>query len=170
MSVTSARQRIRLARSAEPFRDCRLPLGPSLIRANRPRIYVDAGQRSQGADMKPAIQETHFGSITVGGETFDHDIVIRLSGKVKKRKKKLSKQQYGSSHTVSLAEAEHIFDDGAELVIVGTGQHGILKLSDEAKGFFRDHGCKVQTVSMPDAVKAWNEAEGKTIGMFHVTC
>jgi hypothetical protein len=38
-------------------------------------------------------------------EELDHDGVICLSGKVKKRKKKLSKEQYGTSHTVSLAEA-----------------------------------------------------------------
>ena len=50
------------------------------------------------------------------------------------------------------------------------GQRGILKLSDEAKGFFKDHGCKVQVVPTPDAVEVWNEAEGKTIAMFHVTC
>ena len=66
------------------------------------------------------LSSTKFGSIIVDGETFDHDIVISLSGRVKKRKKKLSKQQYGTSHTVSLAEAEHIYDDGAEQVIVGT--------------------------------------------------
>ncbi len=120
--------------------------------------------------MKPAIDATEFGSITVDGETFARDIVIRLSGKVKKRKKKLSKQQYGTSHTVSLAEAEHIYDDGAEQVIVGTGQQGVLKLSDEAEGFFKDHGCKVQAVPTPEAIKVWNEAVGRTIAMFHVTC
>ena len=37
--------------------------------------------------MKPTIDGTKFGSITVDGDTFDHDIVIRLGGKVKKRKK-----------------------------------------------------------------------------------
>ena len=120
--------------------------------------------------MKPTIDGTKFGSITVDGKKFEQDIVIRLSGNVKKRKKKLSKQQYGTSHTVSLAEAEHIYDVGAEQVIVGTGQHGVLKLSDEAKGFFKDHGCKVQMAPTPDAVKAWNETEGKTVAMFHVTC
>ena len=120
--------------------------------------------------MKPVINGTKFGSITVDGETIDHDIVIRLSGKVKKRKKKLSKAQYGTSHTVSLAEAEHIYDDGAEQVVVGTGQHGLLKLSNEAEGYFKDHDCKVRAAPTPDAVKAWNEAEGKTIAMFHVTC
>jgi hypothetical protein len=67
--------------------------------------------------MEPTIQGTEFGSITVDGNVYDHDIVIRLGGKVKKRKKKLSKEQSGTSHVVAL-----------------------------------------------------NEAEGKTIGMFHLTC
>ena len=120
--------------------------------------------------MKPHIDATKFGSITVDGETFDHDIVIRLSGSVKKRKKKLSKQQYGTSHTMSLAEAENIYDEGAAQVIVRTGQHGVLKLSDEAEGFFKDHGCDVHAVPTPDAIKEWNEAKGKTVAMFHVTC
>ena len=120
--------------------------------------------------MKPHIDGTEFGSITVDGEIYDHDIVIRLSGNVKKRKKKLSKERYGTSHTVSVEEAEHIYDDGAEQVIVGTGQHGVLKLSDEAGAFFKDHGCTVQALPTPDAVQAWNEAEGQVIAMFHVTC
>ena len=85
--------------------------------------------------MQPAIQGTEFGSLTVDDKVYDYDIVIRLSGKVKKRKKKLSKQEYGTSHTVSLAEAEHIYDDGAEKLIIGTGQYGNVKLSEEAEGF-----------------------------------
>jgi hypothetical protein len=120
--------------------------------------------------MKPHIHATKFGSITVEGESFDHDIVIRLSGKLKKRKKKLSKQQHGTSHTMSLAEAENIYDDGAAQVSVGTGQHGVLKLSDEAGRVFKDHGCKVPAVPAPDAIKEWNETKGKTVSMFHVTC
>ena len=55
--------------------------------------------------MKPTIDGTKFGSITVAGETLEWDIMIRLSGKVKKRKKKLSKAVYGTSHTSSLDEA-----------------------------------------------------------------
>jgi hypothetical protein len=120
--------------------------------------------------MNPHIDGTEFGSITVDGEIYDHDIVIRLGGRVKKRKKKLSKERYGTSHTVSVEEAEHIYDDGAEQVIVGTGQHGVLKLSEEAAAYFKDHGCTVQALPTPDAVKAWNETEGQVIAMFHVTC
>ena len=45
------------------------------------------------------IDETEFGSITIAGTTYDHDVVVRLSDKVVKRKKKLSKCLYGTSHT-----------------------------------------------------------------------
>jgi hypothetical protein len=58
--------------------------------------------------------------LTGGDEVYDHDIVICLGGKVKKRKKKLSKEQSGTSHVVSLDEAKHILDERAERLIVGT--------------------------------------------------
>lgn len=120
--------------------------------------------------MKPEIQDTQFGSITIDGEVFGHDTVIRLGGKVKKRKKKLSKQRYGTSHTVSLEEAKRIFEEGAELLIVGTGQYGALKLSEEAEDYFQSKGCSVRPLPTPQAVQAWNKAGDKAIGMFHVMC
>ncbi|HOD50273.1 MAG TPA: MTH938/NDUFAF3 family protein [Candidatus Hydrogenedentes bacterium] len=120
--------------------------------------------------MKPSIDGTSFGSITVDGETYDHDIVIRLSGKVKKRKKSLSKEETGSSHMVSRGEAEHIYDTGADLVIIGCGQNGALDLSPEALTYFHKHDCIVDMRPTPEAAAAWNSAEGKVVAMFHVTC
>ena len=38
------------------------------------------------------IENTKFGTITIDGKTYEHDVVIRLSGEVVKRKKKLSKK------------------------------------------------------------------------------
>ena len=49
--------------------------------------------------MKPAIDETDFGYIVIEGARIEHDVLIRLSGAIKKRKKKLSKAVYGTSHT-----------------------------------------------------------------------
>jgi hypothetical protein len=63
--------------------------------------------------MEPRIDETQFGSVTIDGEVFEHDVLIRLGGKVEKRKKKLSKAVYGTSHTISLAEARHVHQKGA---------------------------------------------------------
>ena len=120
--------------------------------------------------MKPEIIRTEFGSITINGETFEHDVIIRLNGKVKKRKKKLSKAVYGTSHTMSLAEARHVCEKGSKHLIIGTGQNGLLKLSKEAKEYFRKKKCKVDLMTTPEAVKTWNKAEDKVIGLFHITC
>jgi hypothetical protein len=120
--------------------------------------------------MRPRINGTVFGSITIDGAQYGRDVLIRLSGKVKKRKKKLSKAVYGTSHTVSLDEAKHVHQKGAERLIVGNGQFGLLELSPEAAGFFEDRGCDVELFPTKEAMKAWNEAEGAVIGLFHVTC
>jgi hypothetical protein len=44
------------------------------------------------------IERTTFGTITIDGKTYEHDVIIRLSGEVARRKKKLSKKYYGTSH------------------------------------------------------------------------
>ncbi len=82
--------------------------------------------------MKPKIEQTTFGSITIKGEVYEHDVIIRLNGEVKKRKKKLSKSIYGTSHIVSTEEAKYIYEKGAKQIIIGTGQSGMVKISDEA--------------------------------------
>lgn len=119
---------------------------------------------------RPVLEETSFGSITVSGETYDHDIVIRLDGRVEKRRKDLSRAVYGSSHTVSLGEAGHIYQEGADLMVVGSGHYGALELSKEAAEFLEGRGCGVQVAPTPEAMEAWNAAPKNTIGLFHVTC
>ncbi len=120
--------------------------------------------------MKPNIDETEFGYITVDGDRIEHDIMIRLSGEVVKRKKSLSKAIYGTSHTVSLDEAKYVYEAGAKQVIIGAGQDGMVSLSNEAAEFFEKKDCEVDIKPTPTAIKRWNKAKGKVIAMFHVTC
>ena len=120
--------------------------------------------------MRPRIEATKFGSITIDGAKIDHDVLIRLSGEVKKRKKKLSKAVYGTSHKISLAEAEYIFEVGAEGLIIGTGQFGRVNLSEEATEFFKGKQIRVDLWSTPEAIQQWNQAEGSIVGLFHITC
>lgn len=120
--------------------------------------------------MKPSIDQTSFGSITIEGTVFEHDVLIRLNGQVKKRKKKLSKAIYGSSHMLSLPEAEHVYEDGAKRLLIGTGQYDNVRLSDEAADYFKGKQCQVELLPTPEAIEAWNETKGAVIGLFHVTC
>ena len=120
--------------------------------------------------MKPKIDSTGFGSIRIDGSEFEHDVLIRLSGEVRKRKKKLSKAVYGTSHVISLEEAEYLFEKGAERLIIGSGQYGNVTLSNEAAEYFRKEGLQIDLSPTPEAIRKWNEDQGSTIGLFHVTC
>ncbi len=120
--------------------------------------------------MKPKIDQTDFGTITIEGIVFDHDVLILPNGEVKKRKKKLSKAIYGTSHILSLNEAKYVYEPGIERLIIGTGQYGNVKLSDEAAGYFKRKHCRVDLKPTPTAILTWNEARGAVLGLFHVTC
>jgi hypothetical protein len=131
---------------------------------------VQKGKEGGRAEMKPGIGDTGFGYITVEGSRIEHDVLIRLSGKIKKRKKKLSKAVYGTSHIVSLEEARHVYQKGAERLIIGSGQEGMVRLSEEAVAYFRRKKCRVNVQPTPKAIKYWNKVKGAVIGLFHVTC
>lgn len=120
--------------------------------------------------MKPIIDSTNFGSITISGNMYEHDVVIRQDGGIEKRKKKLSKAIYGTSHILSLDEARHVYESGAKRLIIGSGQIGMVKLSDQAESFFQENRCQVSILPTPKAIEEWNTSKGAIIGLFHVTC
>ena len=122
--------------------------------------------------MRPPIEATQFGSITLGGVVCDHDVLVRPDARVKRRKKKLSKAVYGTSHTVSLAEAEYVYGqgEGPERLIIGGGQYGRVELSPEAAEYLARKQCDVVLLPTPDVIPTWNDAKGRVIGLFHVTC
>ena len=120
--------------------------------------------------MQPRIDRTRFGSVTIDGQVYEHDVLIRLGGKVEKRKKKLSKAVHGTSHIISSAEAEHVHQKGAALLLIGAGQDGTVTLSEEAAAYFERHRCQVRLLPTPEAIKAWNQADGAVIALVHVTC
>ena len=110
------------------------------------------------------------GSATIDGDTITHDVIIRLGGRVEKRKKKLSKAVYGTSHIISLAEAEHLYQDEVERLLIGAGQEGRVALSEEAAAYFARNRCQVELLPTPEVIPVWNQAEGAVIGLLHVTC
>lgn len=120
--------------------------------------------------MKPVIDKTSFGSIVIAGEAFDHDVFITGEGKVCKRKKKLSKAVYGTSHTISKDEIKYVYEKGTEGIIIGSGQYGVAELSDEAVAYLKNKKCRVILCPTPEAIREWNRAGGKWIGLFHITC
>lgn len=116
------------------------------------------------------VQETDFGSIKIDGKTYRKDIIITPDGEIKKRKKKLSKEIYGTSHKFSGDEAQYVFSPDMRKLIIGTGQYGKLTLTPEAEEYFNDKNVEVLLKPTPEAIKIYNKTDGEKSGLFHITC
>jgi hypothetical protein len=127
-------------------------------------------KRESDEEVTMKIDGTVFGAITIDGKTYEHDVVVRLSGEVVKRKKKLSKRLYGTSHVLSEDEAKFLFEKGCDQVVIGSGQMGNVQLSPEAEAYFERKGCEVLLKPTPEAIRMYNRSHAKRIGLFHVTC
>ena len=128
-----------------------------------------AGYRvaATGSVMKAEVVE--FGEIEVDGERYDHDIVI-AAGKVKKRKKGVSKRfrdEYG--HTPLSAEEDIPW--GGTRLIVGTGVHGKLPIMPAVEAEARRRGIELIAVPTEQACQLLGSGKRReTFAVLHVTC
>ena len=122
------------------------------------------------------IDSIEFGSITIDGRRYAHDVVV-YPEKVERRKKHISKEEHGTSHKFSRNEILEYLKGldlhEIKLVVVGTGQYGKLSLLDETKKVLEDEDIEVIEVRTPEAIRKFNSddvSRKEKIGIFHVTC
>jgi hypothetical protein len=114
------------------------------------------------------IDDFAFGSIRIGGDTYERDVLIDR-GEVKPRKKKQSKRyrdEYG--HTpLSLDEK---IPWKCERLVVGTGANGALPVMPAVLEEARRRGVELTAVRTPEAIKLLRKARADTNAVLHITC
>jgi len=112
------------------------------------------------------IDSTGFGWISVGNIRYNHDIIIFPDGKIKNRYEGFK----GDSHSLSKEEAEKVIGSGIEVLVVGTGQSGVLSIPEETKEFLAKKGIKLIAEQTSNAIKTFNTLSGGKCALFHTTC
>ena len=114
------------------------------------------------------IQGFSFGSIQIGGKTYEHDVVIDR-GKVDKRSKKASKTYRDRFGHTPLSAGERI-PWNCRRLIIGTGAYGRLPVMDEVASEAATR--KVELVVLPthEAIAEVNKESAETNAILHVTC
>ena len=112
------------------------------------------------------VKELSFGSINIDGKEYFKDIVIH-KGKIKKRKKKESKQFRSQFGHTPLSTLENIPWDCKKLII-GTGHRSALPVMKEVPKKAKKKGVELVLKSTPDAVRHINEKDTNFI--LHLTC
>ncbi len=113
---------------------------------------------------------TSFGEITIGRTTYETDVYILAHGEVKRRKKKIAREIYGTSHKIGPAELKKVCKGGPKKVFIGTGQSGAAELTAEGREFLEGHHIEVCVVPTPEVIDAFNQCSKSKAALIHVTC
>lgn len=118
----------------------------------------------------PRFESIEWGAVVVDGEEFDYDVELTPGGELKPR---TSEDKKLGSHTFSKEEFVEMYEDGAEVVVVGTGTSGLAKLSSEAQAFLNEKSIEVVKSSSDKAIEEYNKLSGegkKVAAIIHITC
>ena len=105
-----------------------------------------------------------FGRIEVDDEVWTQDVMVLLS--------QVCPWQRREGHRVHPEDLEAALAEGPELIIVGTGFSGLLKLTPEAEEGVKRCGIELLAAKTAEAVEAYNELarRRKTCALLHLTC
>jgi hypothetical protein len=119
------------------------------------------------------IEKTSFGSITIDGQKYKHDIYINIDGSIVKRRKDLSRP-ISKGHTVlGPEEIKLLLDQKPETLVIGKGQHGILPIPKESRKLLDDSGIILIEDKTPIIMHLLNnllEEKSKVVAILHLTC
>ncbi|MHC4424064.1 MAG: MTH938/NDUFAF3 family protein [Planctomycetota bacterium] len=112
------------------------------------------------------IDKFSFGTITVDSQIYNNDIKI-IKGKV------VPDWWRTSGHTVDLDDVQDILQAGPDIVVIGKGDPGHMRITDTLKEYTAAHGIKLIVENTSEASKTFNHLcrEGRNVaGGFHVGC
>jgi hypothetical protein len=107
-----------------------------------------------------------FGRITVGGETYEKDVLV-LPPRV------LSPWWREQGHSLAPADLEQVLDEAPELLVVGTGAHGAMRVPSVTLQHLDTAGIAVEVMTTERACNRFNELleQGlRVAAALHLTC
>ncbi|MBC7187071.1 MAG: Mth938-like domain-containing protein [Calditrichaeota bacterium] len=112
------------------------------------------------------VESYRFGQIVIDGATYDRDLIIRPGGIVPDWWRK-------EGHKLQPVDIEEVLrSDKPELLIVGTGKYGLMRVLPETVQLLREHGVELVAARTDEAVEKFNAVAGtkRVVAAFHLTC
>lgn len=112
------------------------------------------------------IESYSFGRMVVQGQVFTDDVLICGDTIV-------SPWWRQSGHAVTVRDLEPVLEHNPDVVILGQGQPGQMRATQELKGYLGEQGIELIQVPTREAVVRFNERlelGSQVCGGFHLTC
>jgi hypothetical protein len=111
------------------------------------------------------IERYSFGSITIDGRTYTSDVIIypeRVDASWWRKE----------GHNLNIVDLKDVINAKPEVLVVGTGSPGLMKVPKETLSHLESKGIEVHVSLTAKAVELFNDlqSERKVIAAFHLTC
>lgn len=111
------------------------------------------------------IEDYSFGKIIINGKTFTKDLIIfpeRIEPSWWRKE----------GHLLQIEDLEDVIKEKPELLIIGTGYYGVMRVPEEVVNALKKQGIEVIIKKTAEAVEIYNKRDRtkKTIICLHLTC
>jgi hypothetical protein len=112
------------------------------------------------------IESYDFGQIVINGRKYSSDIIILPDNTVK------DNWWRKEGHKLCLEDLKEVFEAKPEVLVVGTGYNGFMKVSREVKDFAKSKNIKLVVENTRKAWQTYNRLRlsKKVVAAFHLTC
>ncbi len=111
------------------------------------------------------IDDYAFGRIVIEGRTYTSDVIVYPD--------KVDPSWWRKEgHLLQKVDLVDAIGAGPGIVVIGTGNQGVMKVPDNTVSFLESKGIRVIMEKTARAVEIFNEESKKvkTVGAFHLTC
>jgi hypothetical protein len=112
------------------------------------------------------INSYSFGSMNIDGKHYSSDLIIYPDGKIN------SSWWRKRGHNLCVKDLDRTVGVKPEIVVIGTGANGLMKIGKETIEYLEENGIQVYFNSTGEAVKNFNNlsSSNSVVGLFHLTC
>ena len=126
-------------------------------------LYDARTKKSHEANMR--IDEYRFGIIVIGGKKYTSDVVIMPS-------RILSQWWRRKGHELHIDDIKEAINERPDVLIIGTGFHGVMRVLPETKRRIKEMGCEIIECKTTEACQVFNSLSDKkrVVAALHLTC
>jgi len=114
----------------------------------------------------PRVEAYSFGEIVIDGRRYTSDVIIRPDGVLADWWRK-------EGHKLHMEDLDKALEVEPEVLVVGTGYMGLMKVPDDLLAELRARGIEVVVETTREAWRTYNKLAGegrRVVGAFHLTC
>ncbi len=118
------------------------------------------------AEHHPNIGHYSFGSVAINGARYDNDVIISPEG--------IEGWWRREGHLVQIADITAILERNPDVLVIGTGHSGMMRVAPEVRQACRERGVRLETHHTAKACTVFNRLAGEgretVIAALHLTC